>query len=78
MFQEFDDNLHSYTKEERVSKLEDIWSTIVTDGKKNKRMFNESDFTPYFCNIIDYYDAISYTSRCGSSMESVISSNYKQ
>lgn len=78
MFQEFDDNLHSYTKEERVSKLEDIWSIIVADGKKNKRMFNESDFTPYFCNIIDYYDAISYTNKCGSNMESVISSNYKQ
>ena len=41
-----------------MSKLENIWDTIVADGKKNKRMFNESDFTPYFCNIFDYFEVV--------------------
>ena len=64
MFQTFDDNSYSYTREERAIELENIWDTIIKDGKKNSWIFNESDFTPYFCNIFDYYDIVTYTDKC--------------
>lgn len=78
MFDDFDENLYKYWKEERAGVLENIWNTIVDDGKKNKWMFNESDFTPYFCNIFDYYGITNYTSKCWSNMETIIKNNFNE
>lgn len=78
MFDDFDENLYKYWKEERAGVLENIWNTIVDDGKKNKWMFNESDFTPYFCNIFDYYGITNYTTKCWSNMETIIKNNFNE
>ena len=58
MFEDFEENLYSYTVNEKEKELEKIWNTIIKDWKKNRWMYNENDFTPYFCNIYDYYNIV--------------------
>ena len=77
MFKEFDDNSYSYTPEKRSQELELIRKTIVDEGKKNKwEYYSENDFTPYFCNIFDYYNISTYTKKCGSNLDSTIEKNF--
>ena len=64
MFQDFDETAYQYTPEEKAKELESIRNTIINDGKKNKWMYNENDFTIYFCNIFDYYEIPTYTKKC--------------
>jgi hypothetical protein len=63
-FDEFEENMYSYTPEEKAKELEKIWDHIISDGKNNKWGYNDNDFTPYFCNIFDYYEILMYTSKC--------------
>ena len=64
MFQNFDETAYQYTPEEKAKELESIRNTIIDDGKKNRWMYNENDFTIYFCNIFDYYEIPTYTKKC--------------
>ena len=64
MFNEFEENLFMYNQKEKTKELEKIWNVIIKDGKKNKWMSAESDFTPYFCNIFDYYSIADYADKC--------------
>ena len=77
LFKDFDEKWSWYLPDERVEALDWIWNTIVNDYRKNK-WWDENDFTPYFCNIFEYYDIISSTGKCGVSMEQNIQSNYKE
>lgn len=65
MFRDYEKDEDSYTNEERAEKLNTIRNTLIKDGKEeNKWLDNEEDFTPYFCNIFDYYGIITYTEKC--------------
>ena len=64
MFNEFDETSYQYTPDDKKKKLESIRNTIIKYGKKDKWLYNEEDFTPYFCNIFDYYDITAYTDKC--------------
>ena len=75
-FDEFEENMYSYTPEEKAKELEKIWDHIISDGKNNKWGYNDNDFTPYFCNIFDYYEIFMYTSKCWSSTDVLISQNF--
>jgi hypothetical protein len=41
-------------------------------------MFNETDFTPYFCGIFEYYDLSLLTNKCWSNTESKILGNFNE
>jgi hypothetical protein len=75
MFEDFEEKAYSYTLDEKKKELNSIRSTIVDDGKKNKWMYNENDFTSYFCNIFDYYN-ITYDKKCRSDLSTVVD-NYE-
>ena len=75
MFDDFDEKSYSYTLEDKKKELASIRNTIITDGKKNKRMYNENDFTPYFCNIYDYYNISD--KKCTQDYSMVIDNNYE-
>ena len=75
MFEEFEENLWSYWLEMKATEIEKIWELILKNAKSNQ--WNENDFTPYFCNIFDYFEVSMYTNKCGWTVtESSISSNY--
>ena len=63
MFNDFDKNHYWYTKKEKTLELEKIRNMIIEDWKKNKWLdsSDEDIFTPYFCNIFDYYDIYDIT-----------------
>lgn len=71
LFKEFDENLDGYGQQEKAQVLEKIRDEVIKDAKKNDT--EESDFTPYFCNIFEYYNIDSYTERC-----STISDNHNE
>ena len=75
MFDDFDEKSYSYTLDDKKKELASIRNTIITDGKKNKRMYNENDFTPYFCNIYDYYNISD--KKCTQDYSMVIDNNYE-
>jgi len=69
MFNKFEENLWNYWPEKRAKELESIWNTIITDWKKNKWMYDENDFTIYFCNIFDDYNISTFTKKCWENLE---------
>lgn len=75
MFESFEENAYSYTLDEKAKELWAIRDTIISDGKKNKWMYNESDFTPYFCSIFDYYNISTYNKKCWAGIQN-ITDNY--
>ena len=80
-FKTFDDEISSYWPDKRAEELGKIWDAIISDGKKNRWIDSESDFTLYFCNIYEHFDILSYTNKCslnGSASMSEISSNYNK
>jgi hypothetical protein len=80
-FKTFDDEISSYWPDKRAEELGKIWDAIISDGKKNRWIYSESDFTLYFCNIYEHFDILSYTNKCslnGSASMSEISSNYNK
>jgi hypothetical protein len=64
MFKNFDENLYAYPPKEKAKELKNIRNTIINNGKKNNRLYDENDFTPYFCNIFDYFDISNHTDKC--------------
>ena len=64
MFKNFDENLYAYPPKEKAKELKNIRNTIINNGKKNNRLYDENDFTPYFCNIFDYFDISNHTNKC--------------
>ena len=76
MFKNFEEKVWDSQPEERYNLLNDIRNYII-DNSQNNKLYNENDFTPYFCNIYDHYDIWLYTNKCWLDIESVISNNYK-
>jgi hypothetical protein len=62
MFEDFDEQVADYWSEKMAESLGLIWDVIIKDSKKNK--WDESYFTPYFCNIFDYYGVTDFTDKC--------------
>ena len=63
MFNNFEEYSYTQSPEERSERLTKIWNTIINYYQKNK-IDGENDFTPYFCNIFDYYNISNYTDKC--------------
>ena len=76
-FQDFDENINSYTQEQKAKELEGIWNIILEENKKSKIWYDETDINWFFCNIFDYFDVSMYTKKCGSSTQ-VITDNYNK
>jgi hypothetical protein len=49
-------------KKKKAKELEEIRDVVIKSSKNNK--LDENDFTPYFCNILDYFSASNYSNRC--------------
>ena len=71
IFKDFEDNSSNYSPKKRADELEKIRQKIINDTK------TESVFTPYFCNIFDYYDITLYTKKCWWIADS-IKDNYEK
>ncbi len=76
-FKDFDENMNSYTQEQKAKELEKIWDIILEENRKNKIWYDESDFALFFCNIFDYFDVSMYTKKCGYNTQ-VITDNYNK
>lgn len=63
MFNNFEECSYTQSPEERAEILAKTWNTIINYYQKNK-IDGENDFTPYFCNIFDYYNISNYTDKC--------------
>ena len=66
LFKEFEEKAD--TPEKKIESLNMIRETILKDNKKNKR-WDENDYTPYFCNIYEYFDIERWTNKCWSNLE---------
>ena len=75
MFKEFEENSSSYWWEKKAKELEEIRDVVIKSSKNNK--LDENDFTPYFCNILDYFSASNYSNRCWS-ISWPVSDNYTE
>ena len=76
-FQDFDENMNSYTQEQKAKELEGIWNVILEENKKSKIWYDETDFNFFFCNIFDYFDVSMYTKKCNSTAPE-ITNNYNK
>ena len=78
LFNKFEDEWAWYSPDERAEALDEIWKSVIDSCKKNK-WENESDFTPYFCSIFEYYDMLSSSNKCWAWTDlNNIQKNYKE
>ena len=75
LFKEFEEA--NFEPEGRADSLNKIREFIIDISKKNNR-YDEEDYTPYFCNIFDFYKITNYTTKCWSDAESLITKNYNK
>jgi hypothetical protein len=61
LFKEFEEA--NFEPEGRADSLNKIREFIIDISKKNNR-YDEEDYTPYFCNIFDFYKITNYTTKC--------------